>query len=93
MRVSIDIGLSIGFNFGLMTKPNRDYRAHNLREWRLRRGLTQEELAAEALMSKSGIQGLENGRTPGRKSTWIRLARALNIDIETLSEPPRRAAG
>lgn len=60
----------------------------SLRKWREKRGLTQQELASVAYMSVSGIQALENGRRPGRRTTWRRLAIALDVPIEALLSEP-----
>lgn len=62
-------------------------RGENLREWRERRELTQEELAAIAFLSRSAIQGLESGRSTGRKGTWRRLAQVLDVDLAALWAP------
>jgi DNA-binding XRE family transcriptional regulator len=69
-----------------------DDRGANLREWRNRRGLSQDELAHQADVTKTTIQGLENGRTRGTGSTWRRLAKVLGTDVETL-HGTHRAAG
>jgi len=53
-----------------------------LRDWRQRRGLSQEELAARAGISKSYVQGLEGGwRSRPSMSIVERLAAALNIPV------------
>jgi transcriptional regulator with XRE-family HTH domain len=52
----------------------------NVREWRKRRGLSQEELALETGMKRSYVSDVERGtRNPSVKALE-RLARALQID-------------
>jgi len=67
-------------------------RGKNLREWRERRDLTQELLAARVVMSRATIQALENGRSKGNRGTWQRLADELGVDVGVLfaerSDPP-----
>src|ERR1051326_8068841 len=51
-----------------------------LRRYRLAAGLTQEELAAQAGLSRRGIADLELGtRTQPRKETLLLLAEALQL--------------
>jgi transcriptional regulator with XRE-family HTH domain len=64
----------------------------NLRGWRYVRGMSQEELARRAGMTRSGISRLEIGAgcTP---RTAMRLALALDLRVEDLLEnPPVRAS-
>ena len=52
----------------------------NVREWRKRRGLSQEELALESGMRRSYVSDVERGtRNPSVKALE-RLARALQVD-------------
>ena len=52
----------------------------NVREWRKRRGLSQEELALETGMKRSYVSDVERGtRNPSVKALE-RLARALQVD-------------
>lgn len=52
----------------------------NVRDWRKRRCLSQEELALEAGMKRSYVSDVERGtRNPSVKALE-RLARALQID-------------
>jgi len=78
---------------GLTYEPMADNdRGKNLREWRERRDLTQELLAARVVMSRATIQALENGRSKGNRGTWQRLADELGVDVGVLfaerSDPP-----
>jgi transcriptional regulator with XRE-family HTH domain len=56
---------------------------HNLREWRERRALTQEELAEQAGVSARSVAGYEAG-TGARPGTVRKLAAALDISVEDL---------
>lgn len=48
------------------------------------RGLTREELANEAGVSRSGLQSLLSGRTKPKLITAVRIAKALDIPVEML---------
>jgi transcriptional regulator with XRE-family HTH domain len=58
-----------------------------LRAWRLRRALTQEELAARAGLSKPTVNRVERGTRLARPSTVRKLATALGVDPVDLMEP------
>lgn len=53
---------------------------------RLRNGLSQEELAERAQLSLRTIQRIESGETAPRGDTLIRLAAALKVDTEALTD-------
>ena len=53
-----------------------------IRETRLKRGMTQEELAAKTDISVRTIQRIENGEVDPRTFTLHTLASALDIDYE-----------
>ncbi len=53
--------------------------ALNLREARLRAGLSQETLALAAKLHRTEISLLERGAREPRLSTLLRLARALGV--------------
>ena len=56
----------------------------NVRQWRKRRGLSQEELALDAAMKRSYVSDLERGtRNPSVKAV-ARLAKALGVDPDVL---------
>jgi transcriptional regulator with XRE-family HTH domain len=59
-----------------------------IKELRNRKGLSQEELAEQAQLSLRTVQRIENGETEARGDTLKRLATALNITPEDLTEPP-----
>jgi transcriptional regulator with XRE-family HTH domain len=64
-----------------------------LRAWRLKRLLSQSELAALANLSPDTIAGLERGRTRPSMRSLRRLSQALQVEPESLtSGPPHPAA-
>lgn len=56
----------------------------NLREQRERANLTQRELADKVGVSQSLIQLIESGQRTGSVKTNLKLAQALNADIEDI---------
>ena len=56
-----------------------------LRLWREKRGLSQRSLAAEVKMSGSFLAELETGRKRGSRQTLRKLAAALQIDPDDLT--------
>ena len=62
-----------------------------IRQWRIDAGLSQDELAERASLSRSAIQGLETGRG-SRLATLIRVLRCLDrsdaLDALTPREGP-----
>lgn len=57
-----------------------------LRDLRIRRALTQEELATAAGIGKNTVNRLERDFTEPRPSTLRKLARALDVDPAELIE-------
>ena len=56
----------------------------NIRDWRKRRGLSQEELALETGMKRSYVSDMERGtRNPSVKAIE-RLAKALKVEPDIL---------
>lgn len=56
----------------------------NIRDWRKRRGLSQEELALETGMKRSYVSDMERGtRNPSIKAIE-RLARGLKVEADIL---------
>lgn len=56
----------------------------NVREWRKRRGMSQETLAFESDMKRSYVSDLERGtRNPSIKAV-ARLAKALKVEPDVL---------
>lgn len=64
--------------------------AATLRAWRLARGLTQDQLAELAGVSKSSISMAERAfhHLPPKEITQIRLARALQVSLAELRQMP-----
>ncbi|MDU7535870.1 MAG: helix-turn-helix transcriptional regulator [Peptostreptococcaceae bacterium] len=58
---------------------------NKLREIRVKRGLTQEELAKAAYVSQSSICYIEKGKMP-RMDTLQKICEALEIQIQELIE-------
>lgn len=52
--------------------------------WRKKRELTQGALGLQAGVAQTYISELENGNRTGPVELWIRLARALDVPIESL---------
>lgn len=58
--------------------------AHNLRHWRVARGLSQEELSARAELSQTFLSQIENGSRNVSLDKIEKLAEALDIDVAEL---------
>ena len=69
----------------VMTKKETERKT--LREWRLARDMTVEELAAAAGVSKSTVWGAEYGQYSPRLSTLLRLAKALEVAQDQIIWP------
>jgi transcriptional regulator with XRE-family HTH domain len=52
----------------------------NLKRQRVRKALTQEELARKARLTTASVARIERNETEPRMSTLRKLARALDID-------------
>ncbi len=70
------------------TEMPRGVMLPRLRETRLRRLLTQEELAARSGVSSATISLLELGNRTAAVSTARKLAAALGVEAEILMAPP-----
>jgi len=55
-----------------------------LRVWREKRGLSQRKLASKAGVSPSYLAEIETGQKPGSADALLALARALDIEMESL---------
>ena len=55
-----------------------------VKEWRERRGLTQEQLAEKAKISRGYLARLETARQDPKLSTLEKIARALKVDVTKL---------
>lgn len=60
-----------------------------LREWRTRRGFSQQELSGRSEVARDAISKLENGRREASPLTARRLAEALGVTPEQLVYSPR----
>ena len=56
------------------------YIGNRLKDLRIRRALTQEELAGEAGIGKNTVNRMERNLTEPHMSTVRKLARALDVD-------------
>lgn len=54
--------------------------------WREHRGLTQQELAVRAAISKPYLSQIESGKRQGRVETLAAIARALDVPLDVLTE-------
>lgn len=57
-----------------------------IRLWREHRGLTQQELADRAGISKPYLSQIESGKRQGTVETLAAIARALDVPLEVLTE-------
>jgi len=58
-----------------------------VRVWREQRGLTQTELAARAGLNQGDISNIESGKRGAQFTTMVKIARALDIDLDDLAPP------
>jgi transcriptional regulator with XRE-family HTH domain len=58
--------------------------AVQVKAWRERRGLTQEQLAAKAGISRGYLARLETARQDPKLSTLEKIAKALKVDVPKL---------
>ncbi len=61
--------------------------ADNLRRFRAAAGMTQEQAAEAAGLSRAAYRNLEGGKSEPRTSTLARLARALQVPLADLVAP------
>ena len=59
---------------------------YRIREIRESQGMTQTELAARALVSQPYIHDLENNNRGAKRETLDRIANALGVTVEELTE-------
>ena len=77
-------------------QPNRTLRAlaNRIKELRDRKGISQEELAHRAGLSRTGMGFLETGKRWPRLDTLMKVADGLNITLDELlkglDKPPSR---
>jgi transcriptional regulator with XRE-family HTH domain len=71
------------------TEMPRGVTVPGLRAARLRRLLTQAQLAERAGVAVSTLSRLEQGHGPAELATVLRLAEALGVEPRELTEPPK----
>lgn len=54
----------------------------NIRRFRKRDGMTQDQLAEKAGINQKQISKIESGRIQARLSTYLRIANALGVSID-----------
>ncbi|MFA7249441.1 MAG: helix-turn-helix transcriptional regulator [Dehalococcoidia bacterium] len=59
-----------------------------IREWRLRRELSQAEVARTAGITQASLSNYENGKRDLPLSTLLGVARALNVSVGDLLDLP-----
>jgi DNA-binding XRE family transcriptional regulator len=59
--------------------------ANPIAVWRKQRNLSQQQLAAEAGISKAYLSQLESGKRNGTTDVLARLAHALRVDLDDLT--------
>lgn len=57
-----------------------------IRQLRLERGLTQEQLAERATLDDKGVQAIERGKTNVTMASVVAIAKALQVDLAELFE-------
>jgi len=67
---------------------NAEWFAVRLRELRTAAGLSREELAEKAGLSKWGINDLEQGRRSPSWETVVELCKALNVGCDAFLQKP-----
>ena len=67
-----------------MIMPKRIPQSNRVRQRRIERSLSQEELAAIAGVSRTGLSAIEGGRLIPSVAAALALARVLECDVETL---------
>jgi len=78
--------------FNLEMPLSRQLKLHIARtvaQVRVSRGLTQQQLADAAELSRATVHLIEGGLGDPRLSTIARLAEALNVKLMDLLDPPR----
>jgi HTH-type transcriptional regulator, competence development regulator len=61
---------------------------HRIREWRLRREMSQAEVARRAGITQASLSNYENGKRDMPLTTLIGVAAALNVSIGDLLDLP-----
>lgn len=58
----------------------------NLKEYRLKKGFTQKEMAKEMAMEQTTYSRKENGKSPITENEWERFAKVLDVSMEELKK-------
>ncbi len=69
-----------------------DHLAHNLRQLRAARGLTQQQLSDAASVPRATLATVESGGGNPTLAVLVKLAAALRVTLEELVAPPRASA-
>jgi len=70
-----------------MPRSSRIVLGRNIREWRRKRGLSQEALANEAGIHRTYLPKIEAGKVNVSVDTIDKIARALHVDPQKLFTP------
>ena len=57
----------------------------NLKEFRIKKGITQKEMALKMAMEQTTYSRKENGKSPITENEWERFAKVLDTSIGELS--------
>jgi transcriptional regulator with XRE-family HTH domain len=71
--------------------PSRFVLANQIRKARLTAGLTQEELASRAHVSREYVNYIERGKREPTVAIFVRLCRAMNVHAPDLLERAMRS--
>lgn len=80
---AVDATSSIAQNIIMCNTFKIDF-GKKLKEIRLSRGLTQEELYFKSTVSRSHIGMIEKGKRDISLSAIVKISRALDVDLKTL---------
>lgn len=58
----------------------------NLKEFRIKKGITQKEMALKMAMEQTTYSRKENGKSPITENEWERFAKVLDTSIEELKK-------
>jgi transcriptional regulator with XRE-family HTH domain len=64
---------------------------NNIRNWRLKKGLTLTETATAANLTKSALSKIETGQISPPISTVLRIGQALSVSLSEFFSEPRHA--
>ncbi len=67
-----------------MKKNDLDFINENIKKWRIKRKLKQQELADRSGLSQSHVTQIENNKRGFTKNSLMRIAKALKIKVDVL---------